>query len=221
MRTTSSVAQYIEFIKSVILNPEQVYPDVNLILFESLVRLEPKQPEVDSILEFSMPFLAQRALPGARECAAIVPLILLRYGKAKALDRLLSASSQKGDSIWLKRAAAIVYGGRGVSHLARLDRRSGTSFSGDLLSVTRLMHKLARATDVPDRMKARLSGLRRDSLTQQFYIDMRAVATARLIALSSSQRVKTWLRAWMGALLPKLTSFDAQMLSRLLNKVTR
>lgn len=43
VRCTGSVNDYITFVKTVWNNPEQIYPDINLQLCESLTRLEPKK----------------------------------------------------------------------------------------------------------------------------------------------------------------------------------
>lgn len=68
-RCTGSVSDYLDFADAVMNHPEQVYPDVNVVLANSLLMLEPAQGEIHRIRQIAKSLVSRKqTIPGA-ECA--------------------------------------------------------------------------------------------------------------------------------------------------------
>ena len=93
VRVTGTAAEYLAFLIDLWGHPEQVYPDVNQILTEGLLRLEPDAKEAKAIRKLASDLLSGKAkIIGGVRCASIAPLLILRYGyrRSMPLDERLS-----------------------------------------------------------------------------------------------------------------------------------
>jgi hypothetical protein len=105
--------------EDVMRNPEQVYADVNVILTESLLRVEADGESAMRIRAFGSALLRDEtvSIPGAQECKAIAALLVLRFGDRRSLPLLLKCveddSGRNPPSI--VRSCAFVYASFGLS----------------------------------------------------------------------------------------------------------
>ena len=68
------------FVQKVMEHPEQVYKDVNHLLFESLLRLEPGRRQAKLICDWAIKVLCEKHTTSSlEECASTAPLLLLRF----------------------------------------------------------------------------------------------------------------------------------------------
>jgi len=112
MRCTSTVPDYLRFIKSVWAHPEQVYPDVNIALIESRLRLEPNKRQKNLIRDLASQLLKKNdGLIGHYECAAVAALLLFRFGDRRSLPTLRTCFERKIDTFpaTIIRSSAVVY----------------------------------------------------------------------------------------------------------------
>jgi len=96
-------------------------------------------------------------------------------------------------------------------------RRSAASLLLNPLGLmVRLVLKIMRFTEVPDRYKVRLNA-RWDPVSNKYYLDMRMLLAARLLALNRKKAVKLWLKSWALKLRKeKMSAFDRRLLARLI-----
>jgi hypothetical protein len=74
MRCTGTVDEYLAFATSLMNAPEQIYPDVNRVVVESLLRLEPSTQNKASLRRLAVKLLKRQLLiVGADDCAVIAP----------------------------------------------------------------------------------------------------------------------------------------------------
>ena len=219
MRQTGTPGEYWSFTKFLLHHAEQVYPDVNLALTENLLRLEPDKSTAGELRRFASALLTKTpSWPGASHCAAVAPLLILRYGDGRSLSTLRAAFSTRLDQLpqGVVRASAIVYASHDPRHLAGLRGVAARLLRNHLSEMVRFLEKIRSYDEVPDRFKNRLH-LRRDSITGQHYIDMRTTLTARLLALSGGRKVIHWLRDWQEGVRRKgISAYDQLLLRRLL-----
>jgi hypothetical protein len=218
MRCTSTVPDYLQFVQSVWAHPEQVYPDVNIALVESLLRLEPNNRQKTLIRSLAVQFLKKNnGLVGHYECAAVAPLLLFRFGDRRSLPSLRTCFEQKVDTFptAVIRSAAVVYLGYGLREFRAVRKLSAKLFRNNLSEIIRLVERIMGYSEVPGSYKARLT-LRYDSLLRKNYFDTRSVLAARLLAFNGSRNVKGWLRTKKRDLMrSKISSFDKQLISNL------
>ena len=219
MRHTGSAPAYWRFVKSLVEHSEQVYPDVNLQLTESLLRIEPPAATARNIRRFASGLIKQTpAWPGAVHCAAVAPLLMLRYADKRSLPTLRAAFSTRLDELpqEVVRASSIVYASYDRTHLAHLRRAAAKLLRNHLSEMVRFLERIQSYQEVPDRFKNRLH-LRRDKITGEHYVDMRTLLTARLLAHSRGPKVKTWLLDWRQQVVQRTTSkYDHRLLRHLL-----
>jgi hypothetical protein len=195
MRCSGSVREYLAWFRLVMGHPEQIYPDVNVVLGESLLRLEADQVEAASIRLIATSFLTgKRRVPGAGECKALAPLLILRFGDKRSLPLLRrSFADQKSVPVaQLLRAAAIVFSSYGGTEFGVVRRAASRLLRNHLADVVRLVERIRGYTDVPVRYGVRLK-LRYDAVAGASFVDMRALLTVRLLHLSTAPRVAKWV----------------------------
>lgn len=217
-RCTGSTSEYLAFVEGLMDSPEQVYPDVNVAMAESLLRLEPSQAEVPRLRKLARRLLLrEKSLPGSDDCAAVGPLLILRFGDRRSLPTLRSCFENHDLKIPLQcvRAAGIVYSSYGVKSFDEMRHVAGAMLRNHLSTLVRLVAEIQACADVPDRYKARL-GLSWDSVAGLKYMDMRVVLMARLLLLSKSRAVHDWVVEWRNRISrEEISDYDRLLLSRL------
>ena len=218
MRATGSSAQFVDFAEQLWQHGEQVYPDVNITLFESFLRLEPLPKTQSRIRKIARDALRTKTkFASLYATSAIAPLVILRFGDARSLPLLASTFTNNPDELppQTVRAAAIVYASFGPKQFAFVKRAASRILRHTLTDLVRFLDAVASYRDVPDRFKARIN-TRFDAITARTYFDMRSVVALRLLALSNAPRVQQWVAATKAALLKeRLTAYDKRLIARL------
>jgi hypothetical protein len=219
MRCTGSVDEYLDFASSLVSNPERIYPDINVVVVESLLRLEPSRAGATRLRGLGVSLLKrQLSVVGADDCAVVAPLLILRFGDGRSLrtlkkivddpDRVIASS--------ITRACAIVYASAGSACFVSVRASASKLLRNHLSQAVRFLGEIRRYQEVPNRYKARLH-LARDSVAGHRFVDMRVVLMARLLLLSNSPKVRDWVAEWVRKTVAESVSdFDRVLLSRLL-----
>jgi hypothetical protein len=219
MRCTMSPNAYLDFVDDALLSPEHIYPDVSVILIESLLRVEAVGRDANRIRKIAIALLKDSlTIPGSSECKAVAPLIILRFGTRRSLPALLKCVEDDTgrNSSSVVRASAIVYASWGLAEYREVRKAVSKLLKSPLPETIRMIERIRQYTMVPDRYKSRLS-LRPDSVSGRLYVDMRNLLTARLLAIGPHPAVKRWVGVWKAQILAdKLSSFDKRMVRRLL-----
>jgi len=213
------VPDYLRFVKAVWAHPEQVYPDVNISLVESLLRLEPNKRQKKLIRDLASQILKKNnGLIGHYECAAVAPLLLFRFGDRRSLPTLRTCFERKIDIFptAVNRSAAVVYLSYGLREFRVVRKLSAKLFRNNLSEIIRLVERIMDYDEVPGSYKARLT-LRHDSLSGKNYFDTRSLLAAKLLAFNRSRNVDGWLKTKKVDLLQsKISSFDKQLIGNVL-----
>ena len=199
LRCTGSTAEYIDFMESAMGDPEQIYPDVNIALSYSLLRLEPQNTaEKTRIRLFTKSLIkGDRNIPGAAECGPAGALLALRFGDL-AIMRLLRArfnGGKRNSSASMARACAFVYGSQSAKAFGEVKDAAAHLLKNHLSTLVRLMLEIQKYKSLPKRYSQRMN-LSTDSVAGTQYVDMRTVLTARLLLLSPKAAVKQWVIKW-------------------------
>ncbi len=218
-RCTGTVSEYLGFVKAVMTNPEQIYPDVNIALVESLLRLEPVGPEIKELRDLTKKVIRREDnLPGAEQCTATATLLTLRLGSrgfGVLLKRCFETKKHFGQRP-VVRAAAIVYASQNSSAYDEVRKVASTLLRNHLSTLVLLIAEIKKYESVPDRYRNRLKSLGWDSVAGRKFIDMRVILIARLLLLNESQGVRAWLIDWRNRTLKeKISAYDRRMLLRL------
>lgn len=219
MRCTGSVREYLGFVRKVWDNPEQVYPDVNVVLTETILRLEPNNYERRIICIFASDLLrCSSALVGYRDCSAVAPLILLRFADRRSLPTLRACFANRPEHLSAAsiRSAAIVYLTYGRDEFMQVRRVAARLFQNNLAEIVRVVERILRYNEVPRRFGARINS-RFDPVAGRNFLDMRGVLASRLLALNRKKPVTTWLITKKRELLDSsISAYDKRLLKRLL-----
>jgi len=219
MRCTGSVKEYLGFVKKVWEHPEQVYPDVNAVLIETILRLEPNNDERHSICTFASDLIRRRSsLVGYRDCSAVAPLILLRFADRRMLPTLRACFANRPEHLPVAtiRSAAIVYLTYGKTEFIHVRRVAARLFQNNLAEIVRLVERILRYDEVPLRFGARINS-RFDPVAGGHFLDMRNVLAFRLLALNRKNTVRSWLLAKKRELLSSpISAYEKRLLRRLL-----
>jgi len=217
MRCTGTVAEYLNFASGLLTHEEQVYPDASVAIVESWMRLEPTMKEASEIRRLATALLRRgQRMPGMDDCAAIAPLLILRFGDRRSLP-LLRRTFEDAERVLpaaVVRAAAITYASFGVPEFKVVRRCASKLLRNHLSETIRFLEEIRRYPDVPNRYKARLQ-LGWDSVGGKRFVDMRVLLMGRLLMLSNSKSVRGWITAWRaGILLDSLSTFDRNLVAR-------
>jgi hypothetical protein len=217
-RCSGTVLEYLKWADLLGLQEEQIYPNVNVALTESLLRLEADRVESSKIRSRAGRFLSGKSkILGAAECRAVAPLLVLRFGDKRSLPLLKRCfdSDKPTASAQLLRAAAVVYSSYGDKEFAEVRRSASRLMSNHLADVVRLVERIRKYSDVPVRYKARLKP-RYDSVSGRPYLDMRALLTVRLLHLAKAPRVIKWVADWKADVLRQsISAYDRRLVNRL------
>src|SRR5438094_7216767 len=219
MRCSGSAAEYLRFTNSVIAHRHQIHKDVPLLLLESLLRAETRGYTARRILRMAEGVLTD-VLQGRRDelFAAPACLLILRFGARRDLSHLRPCFRDRRRTLpsRLIRAAAIVFASGGRKEFSDVRRSAASLLLNPLGLMVRLVLKIMRFTEVPDRYKVRLNA-RWDPVSNKHYLDMRMLLAARLLALNRKKAVKLWLKSWALKLRKeKMSAFDRRLLARLI-----
>jgi hypothetical protein len=219
MRCSGSATEYLNFVRAILVHGEQIHDDVALVFVESLLRLEAKGAHAITLAR-----TAEKLLNGVRTrrrptlFAAPASLLVLRFGDRRHLPvlRCCFQPAGKGVPSQVIRATAIVYASYGREEFQRVRRTAAELLTNPLATLVRLLLRISKFSDVPERYKARLR-LRYDAVRGRKYLDMRVLLAARLLTLNRRKSVRTWLKSWAeSASRDKISAFDRHLLSRLL-----
>jgi hypothetical protein len=214
IRATGSVTEHLEFVREVWKHPEQVYPDVNAIAFESLLRAEAQGQEARHIATLASAMLRGAAAPiGHERCSPIAPLLLLRFGDRRNLP-LLRTVFVAGTSP-ATRAAAVIYAGFGRREANEVETAAAAHLRSQLPRMVLMLRALRGYSTVPRRWGLRCSPAF-DGVTGRRYLDMRGLAAIRLLGLNYNAPVRQWLMDKRTQLeKSSLSAFDRSLLARL------
>jgi hypothetical protein len=219
MRASGSSSAFLEFAQILWNHDEQVYPDVNIALFESFLRLEPRPSTQKRMRAVAAEILQGRTkLAPLLGTAAIAPLAILRFGDRRSLPLLAKTFTAKPDELPMEtvRSAAVVYASYGTTEFAFVKRSAAKILRHSLTDLVRFVDRILGYREVPPRFKPRFS-VRFDAVTGRSYFDMRSVVSLRLLALSRAPSVKHWVQAKKSELLKsRISQFDKRMIERLI-----
>jgi hypothetical protein len=219
MRATGSVPGFLRFAERLWTHPEQTYSSVNLSLCEALLRLEPDAKAARTIRQIGSGLLSGAyPISNAFECAAVGPLILLRFGDRRSLPLLRRTCDELIDKRppEVVRASAAVFASFGRGEFQTVRRATSRLLRGNLAELVRFVERVLKYEEVPGSYKARINP-RMDSVRNIKYVDMRSVVAARLLALNDRPKVKAFLKAKIIELSQRqgVSVYDQRLLSRL------
>ena len=219
MRYSGSSKEYLAFTFGVINHPEQIYANVNLTLVESLLRIEPDANRGVLLRRFASDLLrGERCMPGRKECAAVAPLLVLRFGDRRTARGLYTCfhAEMEQQQVELAKACALTYASYGGIQFEAVRKAASRLLRNPLGEIVRMIEKIKAYSDVPGRLEPRI-GISFDAISGRPFVDMRGILTARLIALSSKPAVQAWLRTKRLLFLKsKITTFDKLLVKKLL-----
>ncbi|MGD9791132.1 MAG: hypothetical protein AB7Q00_08830 [Phycisphaerales bacterium] len=214
MRATGSPAEHLGFVRAVWSNSEQLYPDVNAVMCESLLRLEADSRQGREIAKIAARILrGQEPFAGVERCGTIAPLLILRFGDRRQLPGLRTAF-RRGVKV-SARSAAVIYAGFGIDKAEEVEQAAAAVLRNPLAELVLMCRAITEYNEVPDRWGLR-SKVAFDPVTQGVYIDTRGLAAIRLLGLNTHTKVRAWLSDKYRELLKiDLSDFDKRMLARL------
>jgi hypothetical protein len=217
-RCTGSVNEYLDFVEGLMSNPEQIYPDINIVLAESLLRIEAEKEDLLRIRRLTKSLIRRmNNIPGAVDCAAISTLLALRFGDARIRTLLKRCINEDKDSEpkSLIRAAAFVYASESLEKFQEVRKVAARTLRNHFSSLILLIEEIQKYDEIPGRLIARLK-LRPDSVAGIQFIDMRVFLTARLLLLNTTHSVRNGILAWRDTMLrSKISDYDKRLLRRL------
>jgi hypothetical protein len=218
MRCTGSAADYLKFVRGILKHKEQIHEDVELLLTESLLRLEVRGIRARSILALAIN-MTKEIGEGKRNFTFATPacLLIVRFGERRSNSHLRRCFKEKTNRnpVELTRAAAIAYASYGRREFSDVRRAASMLLTNPLALMVRMVRRLQRLEQVPDRFKSRLS-VRRDSVRGWHYIDTRTFVAGRLLMLNRRKAIRVWLKDWVDqAKNKKISSFDRRLVDRL------
>lgn len=216
LRYSSSVGECIIFAQRLLLAPDQVYPDVSYQLLEWLLRLEPTPIQARILRRlFQSVYRGGLAFPGCVACRSLVPLALLRYGDKRSVKSLSGPLGQKLDKLSADevRSIALVLAGFGEVEFQIIATTASRLLVNHLAEFVRMVHRIKRFDEVPDRMKNRIR-LAKDSITFRPFLDMRSLIALRLLRLNQKASVVQWIVSRRSVFLAQMSPFDRRLLAR-------
>ena len=219
MRCSGSVTEYLDFVKVVLAHKEQIHDDVALVFVESLLRLEARGAHAKMLVRTAERLLnAVSSKQRTALFAAPATLLVLRFGNRSHLPilRRCFQKTSKGIPSDAIRATAVVYASYGRTEFSRVRRAAAVLLVNPLALLVRLVLRISKLAQVPNRYKARLI-VRNDSVSGRKYLDMRVLLAARLLALNKRKSVQIWLKNWKTAVKKQgISAFDTNLIGRLL-----
>ena len=219
MRCSGTVLEYLRWANLLMQEEEQIYPDVNVAVIEGLLRLEANKFESTEIRALTVALLSGKSnLPGAVECKALAPLLVLRFADKRSLPLLKRCFGDEKSlaSAPQLRAAAVVYASYGDKEFGEVRQSASRLLRNHLADVVRLVERIRKYNDVPLRYKARLKP-RYDPVAGTQYVDIRALLTVRLLKLARAKNVVRWVSDWKTNVLAQpVSAYDRWLVGKLL-----
>jgi hypothetical protein len=219
MRCSGSAGDYLGFVKKMLRHKEQIHEDVELVLFESLLRVDAKGAKARQITQLALRTVGE-IIGSGRSVAFAAPtcLLVLRFGNRTSKLKLSRYFSDQKTARHpqLIRASAITFSTLGKRQFTKVRRAAATLLNNPLALMVRMIRRLQKLDQVPDRFKARIS-LRYDSVGGRSYMDMRTFVAGRLLMLNRRKAVRTWLKQWVQVAKKKrVSAFDKSLLDKLI-----
>ena len=219
MRCSGSSKDYLRFTKNILSHKEQIHEDVELILVESLLRMEVKGKRARPIVRLALELV--KAVAESRKnfvFATPACLLILRFGRKgdRASLRRCFREGKNPRHPQLIRASAITYATYGKREFGEVKKAAAVLLNNPLALMVRMAKRLQTLKQVPDRFKARLT-IRRDSVRGRHYLDMRTFVAARLLALNRRKSIRQWLEQWVKkSKKMNISAFDRRLLQGIL-----
>ena len=220
MRVTGDARQYAHFVSRLWWHEEQVYPDVNRVLTEGLLRVEARGKDALDYRKLATSLLTKRfQFPGWEACAAVAPLLILRLGDRRSLPPLRSIVTDLSDTTHpaIGKAVAVVYASYGIKEYEEVVTAASRLRNNYLSQFLRMLEIAREYNEVPERFKIRREPVY-DPVAGQKRIDMRKLLVLRLLRLNQKQSVIKWIkdtRQRMGK--QKISSFDKALVRKILS----
>jgi hypothetical protein len=219
MRVSCSAKQYIDFMMRLWKHDEQVYPDVNQQLAEGLLKVETTPVEARLIRKIASDLLTHKyEIPGWQRCAALAPLLILRYGDRRSLPLLkkIVGNIENVPHPAIAKAVMAVYVSYGEKEYHEAVNSASHLRNNYLAHFLRMLEVSIQYEIVPERFKIRREPTY-DSVAGRKRIDMRKLLVLRLLRLNNKKPVRKWVRdtrEWMKK--QDVSSFDKHLVLRLL-----
>ncbi len=219
MRVTGSADQYLKFVLRLWADPCQVYPDVNQILTEGLLKIEATSVEAGAIRRIASGLLSGKyEIPGWQRCAALAPLLILRYGDRRSLPLLkrLVGSLESVAHPAIAKAVVAVYASYGDGEYREAEKAASQLRDNHLAQFLRMLAISRQYQTVPERFKIRREPIY-DSVAGKKRVDTRKLLVLRLLRLNKKKTVLAWVqstRDWM--VKQDVPDFDKRLVVRLL-----
>jgi hypothetical protein len=162
--------------------------------------------------------LGNSNISGASDCRTLAPLLVLRFGDKRSLPLLRKCfdDDKSAVSAPLLRAGAVVYASYGDKEFGEVRKSASRLLRNHLADVVRLVERIRKYPDVPQRYKSRLKP-RLDPVAGTLYLDMRALLTVRLLRLAKAPKVSKWVTDWKSSILAHaISAYDRRLVGRLL-----
>lgn len=219
MRVTSDARTFVDLAKSLWSHSRQVYPDINRALMEAFLRVETSPKDALLFRDLASDMLEGRyKMPGAAGCAAIAPLVIMRFGDRRSLPRLRKLVQRSLEDLnpAAGKAVTAVYASFGKSEYSEVVQAASKLSDNYLAYFLRLLDGLKRYEEVPKRFKVRRE-LVYDSVAAQYRVDMRKILSLKLLKLNDRAAISAWLkdarRYMMGK---KMSDVDRKLVMRIL-----
>lgn len=216
MRCSGTVHDYLDFVRLVREHDEQVYPDVNRVLFETLLRVEASGNDALEVRRLASAVLSGKArFPGIEQAAPIAPLLILRFGDRRSVPLLRSCVRERRWSPAATRSAAVVLASYGGDDAAEVRQVASKLLRNDLATFVKMMDAIKAYKVVPKRFNLRCKP-QFDAVCRSRYLDQRGLTAIRLLGLNRRKAVKAWLRDKKAVVLAAdLTDFDRALVEKL------
>ena len=219
MRVTGNARQYAQFVSYMWNHDEQVYPDVNRNLTEGLLFVEAHGKDALYYRNLASKLLAkQLKFPGSDDCAAIAPLLILRFGDRRSLPRFRKIVKHLSDDTHraIGKAVAVVYASYGKREYKEVVKAASKLRNNYLSQFLRMLDVALEYENVPERFKIRRQPVY-DSVSGKFRVDMRKLLVLRLLNLNNNDPVLKWIddtREWIVG--QEISSFDKKLVQKIL-----
>jgi hypothetical protein len=219
MRCSDSPHEYLKFVRKILKHREQVHEDVELVLLESLLRVEARGRRAHALARLALEMIKEISESRRNSVfAAPACLLVLRFGGRPSKTQLRSYFREKAKIRYpqLIRASAITYATHGGKEFTEVRKAAASLLNNPLALMVRIIEKLKELKGVPDRFKSRLN-LRRDSVRGRQYLDMRTYVAGRLLTLNRRKAIRAWLNQWAQTARQKnISAFDKRLLAKLI-----
>ena len=219
MRVTGGARQYAQFVSYMWSYDEQVYPDVNRGLAEGLLFVEAHGKDALYYRNLASKLLAnQLKFPGSDACAAIAPLLILRFGDRRSLPRFRKIVKHLSDDTHpaIGKAVAVVYASYGIDEYEEVIKAASKLRNNYLSQFLRMLDVALEYRKIPERFKIRRQPVY-DSVSGKLRVDMRKLLALRLFNLNNHDPVLRWIddtRRWIER--QEISSFDKILVKRIL-----